>query len=50
MPVEVILNKDKNNKIVVELREKVKLPKVKVYSDGRGRVYEQLEFDFKQFN
>lgn len=52
MPVDGILNMDDDGRVVMNLKEKNEKPVIKktgkVYSDGRGRIYEQLEFDFEE--
>lgn len=60
MPVKGVIVKDDNDREVMELQEYVghnedgfpedrkKKPRIKVYSDGRGGLYQQYVFDFAE--
>ena len=60
MPVKGVIMEDENGRQVMELQEyvghnddgfpddRVKKPRMKVYSDGRGGVYQQYVFDFAE--
>ena len=59
MPVKGVIVKDDDGREVMELQEYVghnqdgfpedkKKPRIKVYSDGRGGLYQQYVFDFTE--